>query len=100
MPIWNFSATPKENSCNPSFLKLENGIPSHDTFSRLLSMLDPAAFRQWFTGFMQQFAAGGGDAGVLGSGRENFAPFSRPAGQSNAPRCIRLAPGPRRSGWC
>ena len=24
-----------------SFLKLENGIPSHDTFSRVLKMLDP-----------------------------------------------------------
>ena len=28
-------------------------------------MLDPAAFQQWFTVFMQQFAAGGEDAGVL-----------------------------------
>ena len=28
-------------------LKLENGIPSHDTVSRLLGMLDPAAFPQW-----------------------------------------------------
>ena len=28
-------------------------------------MLDPAAFQQWFTGFMQQFAAGGADAGVV-----------------------------------
>ena len=46
-----------------SFLKLENGIPSHDRGSRLPAMLDPAAFQQWFTGFMWQFAAGGG--GVL-----------------------------------
>ena len=46
-----------------SFLKLDNGIPSHDTFSRLLGMLDPAAFQQWFIGFMWQFAAGG--EGVL-----------------------------------
>ena len=41
-----------------SFLKLENGIPSYDTFSRLLGMLAPAAFQQWFTGFMRQFAEG------------------------------------------
>ena len=41
-----------------SFLKLDNGIPSHDTFSRLLGMLDPAAFQQWFIGFMRQFAEG------------------------------------------
>ena len=26
------------------FLKLDHGIPSHDTFSRLLGMLAPAAF--------------------------------------------------------
>ena len=41
-----------------SFLKLENGIPSHDTFSRVLGMLDPAAFHRWFLGFMQQFGEG------------------------------------------
>ena len=42
----DLSSTPKGNSCNPSFLKLENGIPSHDTGSRLPGMLDPAAFQQ------------------------------------------------------
>jgi hypothetical protein len=26
------------------FLKLENGLPSHDTFSRLFRQLDPARF--------------------------------------------------------
>ena len=41
-----------------SFLKPENGIPSHDTFSRVLGMLDPEAFGQWFLGFMGQFAEG------------------------------------------
>ena len=41
-----------------SFLTLENGIPSHDTFSRVLGMLDPEAFRQWFLEFMRQFAEG------------------------------------------
>lgn len=41
-----------------SFLKLENGIPSHDTFSRVLGKLDPEAFQQWFLGFMEQFAQG------------------------------------------
>ena len=39
-----------------SFLKLENGIPSHDTFSRALMMLAPKAFGQWFLRFMGQFA--------------------------------------------
>ena len=31
-----------------SFLKLENGIPSHDTFSWVLGQLDPEAFRGWW----------------------------------------------------
>ena len=35
---------------------LEHGIPSHDTFSRLFRLLDPAAFRTWFIAFMQRFA--------------------------------------------
>ncbi len=30
------------------FLKLENGLPSHDTFSRLFRLLDPAAFAACF----------------------------------------------------
>ena len=29
-----------------TFLTLENGIPSHDTFSRVFSILDPAAFQE------------------------------------------------------
>ncbi len=41
-----------------SFLKLENGIPSHDTFSRVFRLLDPVAFRSWFMGFMKGFAQG------------------------------------------
>jgi hypothetical protein len=35
------------------FLALEHGIPSHDTFSRLFRLLDPAAFRTWFIAFMR-----------------------------------------------
>ena len=61
-PIWSFAAIPKGNCCNPSGLKLENGIPSPDTCSRLLGMLDLDAFRRWFVGFGPQFAAGGGGA--------------------------------------
>ena len=38
------------------FLRLEHGIPSHDTFSRLFRLLDPAGFHAWFVGFMRQFA--------------------------------------------
>jgi predicted transposase YbfD/YdcC len=31
-----------------TFLELPNGIPSHDTFNRVFSLLDPDAFRQCF----------------------------------------------------
>ena len=39
-----------------SFLTLANGLPSHDTFSRLLRNLDPDQFRDSFQRFMAQFA--------------------------------------------
>ena len=37
------------------FLKLENGPPSHDTFSRLFRMMDPGQFRAAFQRFMSGF---------------------------------------------
>jgi DDE family transposase len=39
------------------FLKLNNGLPSHDTFSRLFRNLDPDQFRISFQQFMAQFSA-------------------------------------------
>jgi hypothetical protein len=38
------------------FLKLANGLPSHDTFSRLFRLLDPEQFRTVFQRFMTRFA--------------------------------------------
>ena len=38
------------------FLKLENGLPSHDTFSRLFRLLDPEQFRAVFQQFKARFA--------------------------------------------
>jgi predicted transposase YbfD/YdcC len=38
------------------FLKLRNGVPSHDTFSRLFRFLDPTQFRTAFQRFMTSFA--------------------------------------------
>lgn len=38
------------------FLRLRHGIPSHDTFSRLFRLLDPAAFHTCFLRFMRCFA--------------------------------------------
>ena len=37
-------------------LKLEHGVPSHDTFSRVLRLLDPGQFRSCFQRFMARFA--------------------------------------------
>ena len=38
------------------FLKLENGLPSHDTFSRLFRLLDPERFGAAFQQFMARFS--------------------------------------------
>ncbi len=38
------------------FLRLEHGIPSHDTFSRVFRLLDPMAFEHAFRKFMAAFA--------------------------------------------
>lgn len=38
------------------FLVLENGLPSHDTFSRVFRALEPSQFRQCFQHFMARFA--------------------------------------------
>jgi predicted transposase YbfD/YdcC len=37
------------------FLKLKNGLPSHDTFSRVFRLLDPEQFRACFQRFMARF---------------------------------------------
>jgi hypothetical protein len=38
-----------------SILQLANGLPSHDTFSRLFRNLDPEQFRASFQRFMAEF---------------------------------------------
>ena len=42
------------------FLRLPHGIPSHDTFSRVLNALDPEAFERAFRSFMAAFAEANG----------------------------------------
>jgi predicted transposase YbfD/YdcC len=42
------------------FLRLEHGIPSHDTFSRVFRLLKPAAFENAFRRFMAAFAKANG----------------------------------------
>jgi predicted transposase YbfD/YdcC len=63
------------------FLKLENGLPSHDTFSRLFRLLDPAQFRAAFQRFMAKFSAT--DPGIVAvDGKALRRSFDRASGQS------------------
>ncbi|WP_460926178.1 ISAs1 family transposase, partial [Novispirillum itersonii] len=41
------------------FLRLEHGVPSHDTFSRIFRLLDPAAFAACFGRFLNELGAAG-----------------------------------------
>lgn len=41
------------------FLRLEHGVPSHDTFSRVFRLLDPAAFAACFGRFLEELGAAG-----------------------------------------
>jgi hypothetical protein len=41
------------------FLALEHGLPSHDTFSRLFRLIDPAALARCFGGFLHALGSAG-----------------------------------------
>lgn len=63
------------------FLALPGGLPSHDTFSRLFRLLDPAAFAACFA----QFLDGLGEAGpgvIAIDGKTMRRSFDRAAGRS------------------
>jgi len=63
------------------FLKLENGLLCHDTFSRLFRLLDPTRFGVVFRRFMARFAAT--LEGVMAIGGKVFGrSFDRAGGQS------------------
>lgn len=63
------------------FMRLENGLPSHDTFSRLFRLLDRAAFASCFGRFLEAIGASG--AGVLAiDGKTLRRSFDRAAGAS------------------
>jgi predicted transposase YbfD/YdcC len=63
------------------FLSLENGLPSHDTFSRLFRLLDPQAFGRVFGAFLDDLGAAG--AGVVAiDGKTLRRSFDRAAGRS------------------
>jgi predicted transposase YbfD/YdcC len=63
------------------FLRLENGLPSHDTFSRVFRLLDPEAFARAFAAFLDDLGADG--VGVLAiDGKTLRRSFDRAAGRS------------------
>jgi predicted transposase YbfD/YdcC len=63
------------------FLKLENGLPSHDTFSRVFRLLDPEAFGRAFAAFLDDLGSDG--RGVLAiDGKTLRRSFDRAAGRS------------------
>jgi len=63
------------------FLSLKNGLPSHDTFSRVFRLLDPAAFARSFEFFLDDLGAAGD--GVLAiDGKTLRRSFDRAAGRS------------------
>jgi predicted transposase YbfD/YdcC len=63
------------------FLSLRNGLPSHDTFSRVFRLLDPAAFARVFAAFLDDLGAAGD--GVLAiDGKTLRRSFDRAAARS------------------
>jgi hypothetical protein len=63
------------------FLSMENGLPSHDTFSRVFRLLDPEAFGRAFEAFLDD--VGAERAGVLAiDGKTLRRSFDRAAGRS------------------
>jgi len=63
------------------FLELPGGLPSHDTFSRLFRLLDPAAFATCFASFLADLGQGG--TGVVAiDGKTMRRSFDRAAGKS------------------
>jgi hypothetical protein len=47
------------------FLRLENGFPSHDTFSRLFRLLDPPALTGCFGRFLEALGADGSGVAAI-----------------------------------
>ena len=71
------------------FLRLPGGIPSHDTFSRVFRMLDPAAFEACFARYVavlaQRIACSGNGGWSRSTARRCAAPST---GRRARARCI------------
>jgi len=64
------------------FLRLEGGVPSHDTFSRVFRLLDPDAFEASFGGFVAAFAQEAGRREVIAvDGKTARRSFDRRSGR-------------------
>jgi hypothetical protein len=63
------------------FLQLAGGLPSHDTFSRLFRLLDPASFGRCFGRFLDGLGAVG-EGVVAIDGKTTRGSFDKAAGQS------------------
>jgi hypothetical protein len=80
----------------PGFLKLENGLSRHETFSRLFGNLDPDQSRACFQQFMAEFSAQ--CQGVVAiDGRFRAVRSTGPAANR---RCTWSAPRAANSVWC
>jgi predicted transposase YbfD/YdcC len=68
-------------------LKLEHGIPSHDTFSTVFRMLDPKAFEAAFRSFMTAFGKAIGSSSVVAiDGKALKRAYDK--GKSHAPKMM------------
>jgi hypothetical protein len=78
------------------FLSLENGLPSHDTFSRLFRLPDPQAFGRAFEAVLEDLGTDG--PGVLAnSGKTLRRSFDPAAGRSPLPVVTASGAGARRA---
>jgi len=79
-----------------SFLTLANGLPSHDTFSRLFRNLDPDQFRDCFQRFMAQFFRA-----VTGCGGHRRKVLRRSFDRASGKSALHMVSAwARSSGWC
>lgn len=65
-----------------SFLILNNGIPSHDTFGRVFSILDPVVFCKCFTNWIKEMSPSSENEIIAIDGKTIRNSFNRTFGQS------------------
>lgn len=76
------------------FLNLKGGLPSHDTFSGVFGLLDPAASGRAFDAFLDDLGAGGDGVRAIDGKMLRFA-FDRAAGRSPLNVLIAFGTGAR-----